>query len=188
MKKTIPAALLVLCAASSTTALGSGPLSQGNSYFGGTFTQLTYDEDFVADDAEPTALIGRLGHFMADNIALEGRLGTGLNEDTVRVPDGTGGSVPVDVELDSLFGFYLVGHLPLGHAGSLYGLAGYTSAKAKASVDGYTFTESDSGLSWGIGGEFYATPTLAINAEYTQYLDETGYDLSALGLGLRIGF
>ena len=180
MNKAIPAALLMLCAVPSA-ALAVGPLSQGYSYFGGSYTEFTYDADTIAGEAEPSALIGRLGHFMAENIAFEARYAKALDDDSVE---------GVDVELDGMHGFYFVGHLPLGHAGSLYGLVGYTSADIiRAGADDASSGEdSESGVSWGVGGEFYLSPTLAINAEYTQYLDETGYDLSALGLGLRIGF
>lgn len=180
MNKAIPAALLVLCVVPSA-ALAVGPLSQGYSYIGGSYTEFTYDADTIAGEAEPTALVGRLGHFMADNIAFEARYARTLGDDTV---DGA------DVELDGMLGFHFVGHLPLGHAGSLYGLVGYTSADITrlGHDDATSGEDSESGVSWGVGGEFYLSPTLAINAEYTQYLDETGYDLSALSLGIKIGF
>ena len=161
----------------------ANPMNQGNSYGGVQLSQLTYDEDGMSDDANPTALIGRLGYFVADQIAIEGRLGVGLSDDTVRVY-----GVDVDVELDRLFGFYAVGHLPLAETASIYGLLGFTDAKATASVNGFSDSNTDSGLSYGFGAEFYPSDQFGLNIEYTQYLDESGYDLSAISAGFKVNF
>ena len=48
--------------------------SQGDNYVGLQYSQVTYDEDDF-DDAEPTALVGKIGQFLNENIAIEGRLG-----------------------------------------------------------------------------------------------------------------
>lgn len=170
----------------------AGPAAEGTGYAGGMFTMLTYDEDGVSDDAEPTALIGRLGYHANEYFAVEGRLGIGLSDDsvTVTIPDGFGGTVTgdVDVELDRLFGAYAVGYLPLGDAAAAYGLVGFTNAKATFSANGFSDSDTDSGLSYGIGFDLYPTSAFAVNAEYVQYLDETDYDLSALSIGAKFLF
>ena len=166
------------------TVLMANPMSQGPSYGGITFSQLKYDEDGISDDANPTALIGRHGYFVANQIAIEGRLGIGHSDDTVRV-DEFGPAVDVDVELDGLLGFYAVGHLPLGEAASIYGLFGFTDAKATASANGFSDSDTNSGLSYGFGAEFYPSEQIGLNIEYTQYLDESGYDLSAISAGVK---
>ena len=170
----------------------SNPVSEGTGYAGGMFTQLTYDEDGVSEDAEPTALIARLGYFATDYFAVEGRLGIGLSDDTVSVtgPDGFGGTVTadVDVELDRLFGAYAAGYLPLGDVAAAYGLVGITNAKATVSANGFSDSDTDTGLGYGVGIEFYPTEEFGLNAEYMQYLDESGYDLSALSIGAKFLF
>lgn len=168
-------------------AFAGNAMGQGNAYAGGQFAILTYDEDGVGEDANPTALIGRIGYFVANQVALEGRLGIGLADDTVTVT-AFGTSVDVGVELDRLFGFYVVGYLPLAEVASVYGLIGYTDAKATFSANGFSMSETDSGLSYGVGAEFHLADDLAINGEYIRYLDESGYDLSALSFGLRFNF
>ncbi|MFV8833501.1 porin family protein [Aquisalimonas sp.] len=161
--------------------------SEGVGYAGGMFTQLTYDEDGVSNDAEPTALIGRLGYHATEYFAVEGRLGIGLADDSVPVTVGTE-TVDVDVELDRLFGAYAVGYLPLGDIAAAYGLVGITNAKATFSAGGFSDSDTDTGLSYGVGFEFYPSAEVGLNAEYVQYLDESGYDLSALSVGAKFLF
>ena len=186
MKKHLTPVIAVALAVS-PTVLMANPMSQGDSYAGITYSQLTYDEDGISGDANPTALIGRLGYFVANQIAIEGRLGIGLSDDTVRI-DGFGQALDVDLELDRLLGFYAVGHLPVGDAASIYGLFGFTDAKATASANGLSESDTDSGLSYGFGAEFNTSEQIGLNIEYTQYLDESGYDLSAISAGVKLHF
>lgn len=165
----------------------AAPLQQGTPYAGLNYSLLNYSEEGVSDDAEPTALVGKMGYFMVDQIAVEGRLGLGTTDDTVNV-NVVGVNVPVDVEIDRMFGLYLVGHLPLGEQASLYALVGFTDVKATFSAAGYSASDNDSGFTYGFGADLYASEQFGINAEYTQYLDETGYDLSAVSLGVKLHF
>src|SRR5690606_611748 len=165
----------------------ASPLQQGTSYGGLNYALLNYSDEGISADAEPTALVGKLGYFMLDQIAVEGRLGLGTTDDTVTVHN-FGTPVQVDVEVDRMFGLYLVGHLPLGEQASLYALVGFTDIKATFSAGGFSTSGSDSGFTYGFGADLYASPQFAINAEYTQYLDETGYELSAISLGAKLHF
>ena len=170
----------------------SNPVSEGSGYAGGMFTQVTYDQDVASKDAEPTALIGRLGYFPTDYFAIEGRLGLGLSEDSVSAtgPDGFGGTMTVDVdfEIDRLFGAYAAGYLPLGDVAAAYGLVGITNVKATVSANGFSESDTDTGLSYGVGIDFYPSSGFGITAEYMQYLDESGYDLSAVSIGAKVLF
>lgn len=138
------------------TVLMAGPMTEGSSYGGVSFSQLTYDEDGVSDDPKLTALTGRFGYFVANQIAIEGRLGFGLSDDTVTVND-FGQTVDVDFEIDRLFGIYAVGHLPLSNTASLYAVLGFTDIKATFSAEGLSFSGTDSGFSYGAGAEFQAS-------------------------------
>lgn len=165
----------------------SAPLQQGTSYAGVNYALLNYSEDGVSTDAEPTALVGKLGYFMVDQLAIEGRLGFGVTDDSVRV-DAYGQQVAVAVDLDRMFGLYLTGHFPLSEQASVYALVGFTNMKATFSAGGTSLSGTDSGFAWGFGADIYASPQFAINAEYTQYLDETGYSLSAVSIGAKLPF
>src|SRR5690606_8314813 len=153
----------------------SAPLQQGTTYAGLNYALLELSSDAPATtDAEPTAFVGKLGHFLLDQIAVEGRLGLGVTSDTV---------AGVDYDMDRLLGAYLTGYVPLGEQITAYALVGVTEARFSAS--GITAT-TDSGFTWGFGADLYASPKFAINAEYTRYLDETGYSFSAVSIGARL--
>lgn len=172
------------------TAILSAPtgvaLASPDQYFGAQFSMLNYDEVGISE-ISPTALILRGGVFLADNLALETRFGIGLGDDST-----TYQGIDVAVELDTLFGAYMVGYLPVSDAGSLYGVLGFTSAKvtATASYMGSSASESgsDSGLSFGVGGQYSITPQVSLTGEYMRYLDGDGYDLTGLNLGINYRF
>lgn len=180
-----------LALAAATLALmpflaNSAPLQQGTSYAGVNYALLNYSEDGFPD-AEPTALVGKLGYYMVDQIAVEGRLGIGMTDDTITV-DVDDGPVQATLDIDRMFGLYLVGNLPLSEQASLYALVGFTDFKGTGTVLGQSFSMTDSGFTYGFGANLYASPQFGINAEYTQYLDETGYSLSAVSIGATLPF
>ncbi|ULX57484.1 porin family protein [Ectothiorhodosinus mongolicus] len=117
------------------------------------------------------------------NVSVEGRFGFGIDDDTVSVA-----GIDAKLEIDNFFGGYVLGHLPLADQASVYGLIGFTRGKGTISVPGFSESDTDSGLTWGTGFNFFAPPQLGVNAEYVQYLDESGYDLSAFSLGLTYNF
>jgi len=175
--KTLPLSLAL--AGLATPALA---LEQGDTYIGGGFGMVTYEEDGI-EDAEPTALIGRLGYGLFDNIAIEGRLGFGLSDDTVNVL-----GVDVDLDIDQIAGVYGVGHLPLSEQFSLYGLAGFTYGEASASAFGLSFDDDDTDFSYGIGASVDFTDNVSGYAEWIQYFDESTYEISAITLGANYHF
>ncbi len=174
----------------------AGPLEQGNGYVGIQYGYLMYDMDSISGDSNPSALIGRVGYFVFDQVALEGRFGFGFSDDSARLPDDAGGTIRGDLELDRLYGAYLAGYLPLGGFGSAYGVLGYTDAKATFSADGFSSSISDGGFSFGFGGNVYIEyresaykeHRWAINVEYMRYLNESGYKLDAYGFGVAFQF
>lgn len=187
MRKGLPCPAVILASLISMPSL-SAPLAQGQTYAGGQFAFLIYDEDGVPDDGRPRAVIGRLGYFVAERVAVEARLGAGVRDDTVQVPIGPGGTVGIDLELDRLIGGYLLGHIPLGQSVSVYGLAGYTEAEVTASVDGLSSSETEGGISYGIGAEFHPTDQTGVNVEYIRYLDKSDFTLSGVSIGATFHF
>ena len=155
----------------------------GQSYLGIDVGAASYDEAGIADEANPGVFGGRFGVYFADNLALETRVGTGTSVDTVYV-----GATPVDVEIDSLVGVYGVGHLPLSSYSSVYGLVGYSRGQITATVPGYSVTDSDSGMSFGFGADIGLNRATSLNVDYTQYLDGTDYDVSAMTVGMTFKF
>ena len=150
---------------------------QGTNYVGVQYAIVTYDEEGF-DDVEPTALVGRLGHFLNDNVAIEGRIGFGLEDDEVEVDLGFLGTVDVEVEVEHLFGIYAAIHSSSSSDISVYGIIGFTQGELEASALGVDVSEDDSGLSYGLGFNIHK-----FNIEYMSYLDEDEFEVTAISLG-----
>jgi len=151
--------------------------SQGDNYVGLQYSQVTYDEDDF-DDAEPTALVGKIGQFINESAAIEGRLGYGISDDEIDV-----GPFDVEIEINYLVGVYGVFHTDTDAKATFYGLVGVTKGELEASAFGESFEEDDTGLSYGLGvniGFF--------NLEYMSYLDEDDYSVTAISAGFVTEF
>ena len=172
--------IVLLTLVASTTAVAD---TAGETYIGAQLSQVTYDEDGFSE-AEPTAIVGRLGYFLADHFAIETRLGFGLADDSIEAS-----GFDVDVEVDSLIGFYGLGNLPLGDVFSVYALAGLTRGELSAEVDGFgSASGDDSGFSYGAGVQARFNESVSAHIEYMSYLDESDYSVTGLAIGLNAHF
>ena len=155
--------------------------SEGDTYGGLQYSQVTYDEDDF-DKAKPTALVGKLGQFVSESVAIEGRLGFGVSDDEIDVDVGPF-DVEVEIEVNYLVGIYGVLHSDTEAKVTFYGLVGVTQVELEASAFGESFEEDDTGLSYGLGvniGHF--------NLEYMSYLDEDDYSVTAISVGYVSAF
>lgn len=177
------AKLLVL--STLTAAIFSMSAGANDLYAGATINLIDYDEDGVPS-LSLTTLSGIFGIKVNENFSVEGRLGFGIGDDDVNFLGEN-----VTLEIDHYYGIY-------GRIGAQveqfypYVLLGYTSGETTASVLGQSFSADDSDLSYGVGIDFNVSDTIAINAEYMNYLEgsEAGsdYELSGFSLGARFAF
>ncbi len=156
-------------------------------YFGAQYGRGSYTEDGIDATANPGVGVLRGGGFINENLSVEGRVGFGVADSTVAV-----GTVDATVSVDRTISGFIRGHAPLGDDGSLYGAIGYTDGKMEVSAPGYYASESDSGMSYGVGIETDFGGGGGIGLEWMSYLDGTkngiGYEYSALSLGFYSTF
>lgn len=74
--------------------------------------------------------------------------------------DYTVDRVTADVQLDQV-ALSAIGTLPLSGGFSLFGRLGYNNIKAKASAGAGSFSDSESGVLYGIGASYAFSPTVA---------------------------
>lgn len=160
----------------------------GDYYAGAQYAQGDYNDDRVSANFEPSMVVGRFGKLFNPYVAVEARLGLGLDEDTQFIPElGEDGKL----ELNALIGIYLTGHLNLTASSSLYAIVGSSRIEAEASAPAFpaaSSTETESDLSYGVGANIGILNNVALNIEYMQYLDEDHFDLSAAAVGVLVRF
>ncbi len=103
-----------------------------------------------------------IGYTFAPNLTAEFEYVTGGTEFS-----GNAGSIDADVDSTSIYAAYR-------SSGPLYfvGRIGVTSVKV--SIDGFG-SESDSGLSYGLGGGYRLMPNLTLEADYTMVDQDTDW-------------
>jgi hypothetical protein len=182
MKNTI--VMVGIASALAVVSNGAHARDVGTNYAGAQYAITTYSEDGISEEPNPTALVGRLGRFFHTNFSLEGRLGIGLQDDTVNVF-----GVDVTMELDSLIGVYGLGHINITETSSVYGLIGFTQAEATLSAPGFgSESDDESDLSLGIGADIGIGNAASVNIEYAQYLSKSDFDFTAISFGVNFYF
>ena len=156
--------------------------STGDTYGGIQYALSTYNEDGF-DEVKPTALVGRFGKYINNNFAIEGRLGFGLQDDSINFL-----GIDVTLDIDTLIGVYGLGYVNINDSSSVYGLIGFTRAEATASALGISVSSDESGLSFGVGSDLGIGNNVSLNIEYIQYLNKSNFDFRSLGLGIIFGF
>ena len=144
----------------------------------------------VSDDFSPGIVMGRFGKFHNDNFALEARMGFGVGSDTQTL---SGSTDIATFNMGPLIGLYGVGHLDIGAKASIYGLVGVSYAEGSTYITGATSrsateTLKGNGLSIGVGADIGVWKNIGINVEYVSYVNNSEFDINALGIGLIIGY
>lgn len=174
-KKIIAAGLLALTCAVQT---------QAGTYYGGNLSFLDYSEEGISDDASLTAVYGRLGTNFNENFSGEIRVGFGIGDDTIDV-FGT----DVGVELDSVFGAYVRGGIPVAENFFPYIVLGYSRGEVTASASGFgSDSESETDTSFGLGADIDVNSNFTINVEYMNYFDKDGAEINGFSIGLANKF
>jgi len=190
MNRTIP--LLICALAAGTAAAGDGNWrgdygrgrdygrgSDSGAYMGFTVGQLRYNEEGL-DTITPTTGMFVVGAQLNQNLAFEGRIGSGL---------ASADTNSYGIEVNSMYAAYLKGSLPLSPGFSLYGLGGVASVDYKR--DFGLIDAHDSGFSYGLGMDFDLAGNTKLNVEWVRLANgnDLGYDYTvdqaAIGLAWR---
>lgn len=159
----------------------SSGVSAGDAYYGGNLAFMDYSE--LGLDANVTTLYGRIGKNWNDNFSGEARLGFGLTDDTVEIL-----GEDVDLKLSNFMGAYVRGGAQVSEAFYPYAILGFTRIDAKVSGFGESVSDSDTDVSFGLGADFNASPSVTLNLEYMNYYDKDGAELDAFSFGFTKAF
>ncbi len=129
--------------------------SSYSAYVGMSFGELRYREDGLYS-ITPAAALLRIGAPLGRNLAIEGRAGAGFGSSST---DGYG------LTLQSLYGGYLKGSLPLAPGFSFYALGGIATVNLQR--DFGLQSAHDTGMSFGLGADFNLSGGATLNVEWT---------------------
>jgi len=124
-------------------------------YFGAGVSQ--YD----VEDFDITAFTARAGWRFHPNFAVELEGSTGLDDDA-------------GVDLDSTFGLYGVGVLPVSPEIDLFARVGYQTSE-------YSIGSTQDGFAGGVGGQWNINQNWGLRAEYT-FLDGDDAEANVIGV------
>lgn len=170
----------VAVAAASMLALGA----HAQSLYGEIgYGQLKLEENGFGAKVDPSMARGIIGYELNPNLAVEGHLGIGVNDDSTRV-----GGLSVNGEVDNLVGVFVKPKVKLGDTVELFGRAGAASTKVSASAGGLKESDRGTSLAYGFGASFNLTPQLSLNADYMNYYDRKGVKLDGVTVGVGFRF
>jgi len=169
--------------------VGTAMAADNKNYLGLQYGVGEYSESGISEDFDTSMAILRVGYNINSNFAIEGRLGTGLDDDTQFLAEFSG--TDVTFEVDSIVGIYGRGRLDLSERFSVYGVLGASQVKATVSLSGLPDaenTETESSASYGLGVDMAFSKQWALNVEVIRYLDHDNYDLDIASAGVTYGF
>lgn len=166
--------ILATAGALMATVTATQVAAQDRFYVGMDAMNWFYDED-GGEDFSSLGVRGRLGLQLTPQFSLETHLGA----------SGTDRSSGERRELDWLYAVLARGDLPITRYTSLYGMMGIAGVEISG---GNSFSESDSGVSIGLGLDFQVAEGAHLNLDYIRYLDASDFDFSALSVGARWTF
>lgn len=134
-------------------------------------------------ETNPGGIAFRVGKYINEVIAFEGRLMLGLTDDTF-----TFLGADIDVELNSALSIFVKADVPMSPFVNAYGLLGYTSGEVEFTGPGGSFSEDENDLSYGFGIEGEIGRNTLLSAEYVMFLDGTDFDYTGLNFGITTRF
>lgn len=140
--------------------------AQAEAYFEAGLTHIS--ADIEGDTISHYGAMGVVGATLntSDTFThkIEGIAVIGLNSDKV---------YGVDVKLESLLGAAYRPSFKVSDSVELYGRVGYFHGRAKASVDGFSITESETDLGFGVGIDFSKVSLSYLKVDETNFIMAT---------------
>ncbi|MFT6876790.1 MAG: outer membrane immunogenic protein [Granulosicoccus sp.] len=155
------------------------PNAHADSYIGVDGASISV-ENQLDNELNPHGMRLRLGMRLSDLLDMELHLG-----------GGTDSSTPAFESFSATYvGAYLKVYSPFGQRSSLFGLAGVSGISYSQEVNGRTFTDSQSGFSYGFGMETQISDRLDLSADFMRYSNNGSEfsELSAISFGVKYYF
>lgn len=126
------------------------------------------------------ALTGVIGYGVHPNLAVEGMLAFGVNDDRIGA---------AKVELEHSYGLFAKPRVMLSPNFELFGRLGYVESKLKTSAPGYqSLSDTDGDWAYGVGANYYFDRNSYLGANYLQFYDKDGVKADGFTIGVGMKF
>lgn len=177
---------LAMAVSSTATFSAQADDNKDKGVYAGVSSIIAGYEESGMPDLDLNYLQLQVGNRFNEHLAVEVRAGHGIGSDKTSVQ-----GVSVELEADLLISAFVKGILPVGPV-DLYALAGFTYAQleASASLQGFTFSDEESGsdASYGIGMSISPSESTDIFVEYTSFYDKDSIEIDGFTLGVNFQF
>jgi len=145
--------------------------------------QLDFKDSRV--NAKPTAISFGAEYAFNKHYSVIAKYGTKLESD-----EGIVDERPVDFEIDSLYGVYFKSYMSQSSKLNLYFMAGYTKTQLTGDFGFNTgeLSQSDDGVSLGLGIEYQLNRSLALTANYNRMFDGSEAKMDGMNFGVSYAF
>ena len=138
--------------------------------------------------SDPTMLRLLLGTELNENLDLEGMVGLASSGDDVKVNGISLSSlVSNSFKVKSAYGVFIRPKTMLNDQLELFGRLGYSKLKYNMSVASLNLSDSESGMSFGVGASYKLSDTAKLTVDYTSYVSDVA-DTDGITFGLRYSF
>jgi len=160
--------------------------AENNVYGEIAYLPFNYDETVYGTTYSATggsAVRGIIGVDVAENLALEAMLATGMSNASTTILGYT-----ANLKLNSMYGFYAKPKININDKATLFARIGYAQVSGTTSVSSLSYSSSttNNSMSYGIGMSYKIDEKLSFNADYMYYYNKNSS--TATGLALGIGF
>ena len=138
--------------------------------------------------SDPTMLRLLLGTELNENFDLEGMVGVAMSDDEVKVNGISLSSlVSTSFKVKSAYGVFVRPKTMINDQLELFGRLGYSKLKYSMSVASLNLSDSESGMSFGVGASYKLSDTAKLTVDYTSYVSDVA-DTDGITFGLRFSF
>jgi len=168
----------VLAVATSGVSVSYADNTHGNRYVGAGIGLMEIETTDVSDDVSVNHLDLRLGGYVNEYLALEGRAGLGITGETIS---------GFDVDLRYFVGGYARFGVPVTEALFPYVMLGFTRADFEVSGGGNAINDAETDSSFGVGVDADVA-NMSVFVEYANLVDKNASSFSGVIIGLKTTF
>lgn len=114
-------------------------------------------------DTDLNAVTARIGAKLTPYIGIEGEGSFGIGDDDV---DNV--VLPTTAELEHDLAAYVTGTIPVSQNLELFGRVGYGTTKIKVEANGFSASDSEESVNWGVGANYFLDGQNGVRADWTR--------------------